>query len=61
MTSTRPNSPLTRATASATSPWISLELVHPTVSSVREATYLGAPFSRAAMLSAMTFPDSSST
>src|SRR6266536_2336902 len=36
MTSTRPNSPLSRATASATSPSSSLELVHPTVSSVRE-------------------------
>ena len=49
MTSTRPNSSLSRATAAATSPSISLELVHPTVSSVREATYLGAPFSRAAI------------
>jgi hypothetical protein len=49
MTSTRPNSPLSRATAWATSPSISLELVHPTVSSVREATYLGALFSRAAI------------
>ena len=49
MTSTRPNCALTRATASAVSPWSSLELVHATVSSIREATYLGAPFSRAAI------------
>ena len=46
MTSTRPTSPLSFAIASATSPWISVELFHPIRSSVREATNFGPLFSR---------------